>query len=152
MPEALGDHDDDWLIGQMDDPTYWEPLMERRKPRGGVTLVNYNKRDALERLCLGEFNIAYMDLPPTCLRAAKLSASSTGQVVRSRSGRSALAGRGSDLRCSRSWTGTASAITRRRGSQPHGLCRAAQLSPQHLFGRGVRRLTRLPDGREPRFP
>lgn len=60
MPEALRDHDDDWLVGQMADPTYWEPFMERRKPKGGVTLVNYNKRDALERLCLGEFNIAYI--------------------------------------------------------------------------------------------
>lgn len=60
MPEALHDRDDDWLVNEMVDPAYWEPLMERRTPTGGVSLVNYNKRDALERLCLGEFNIAYV--------------------------------------------------------------------------------------------
>lgn len=32
----------------------------RRKPKGGISMVKYNKRDALERLCLGEFNIAYI--------------------------------------------------------------------------------------------
>jgi hypothetical protein len=60
MPEALADHDDDWLVERMGDSIYRMTQMERRKPKGGVTLVNYNKRDALERLCLGEFNIAYV--------------------------------------------------------------------------------------------
>jgi hypothetical protein len=59
MPEALAYHDDDWLVAQMTSPTYW---LERspRRTRSGVTMVNYNKRDALERLCFGEFNIAYI--------------------------------------------------------------------------------------------
>jgi hypothetical protein len=60
MPEALGEHDDDWLTQQMRDPAYWLSAYPRRKPSGGMTMVNYNKQDALQRLCLGEFNIAYI--------------------------------------------------------------------------------------------
>jgi hypothetical protein len=59
MPEALESHDDDWLVTEMSSQTYWLEKSPRRT-RSGVTMVNYNKRDALERLCLGEFNIAYI--------------------------------------------------------------------------------------------
>lgn len=60
MPVALAERDDDWLVAEMADPAFWMPKYPRRKPKGGVTMVDYNKRDALERLCFGEFNIAYI--------------------------------------------------------------------------------------------
>ncbi|HWX88063.1 MAG TPA: hypothetical protein VNX67_07810 [Solirubrobacteraceae bacterium] len=59
MPEALAVHDDDWLVGQMAPAEYWQNTLTRRT-RSGVTMVDYNKRDALEKLCFGEFNIAYI--------------------------------------------------------------------------------------------
>src|ERR1700679_1092436 len=31
-----------------------------RKTKNGTTMVNYDKQDALERLCFGDFNIAYI--------------------------------------------------------------------------------------------
>jgi hypothetical protein len=59
MPEALASKDDGWLVSEMSAPAYW---LDRspRKTKNGVTMVNYNKQDALERLCFGEFNIAYI--------------------------------------------------------------------------------------------
>jgi hypothetical protein len=60
MPVALSEQDDDWLRAEMADPAFWMPKYPRRKPKGGFTMVEYNKRDALERLCFGEFNIAYI--------------------------------------------------------------------------------------------
>ena len=60
MPVALRSETDDWLVEQMAEPDYWAPYLTRRKPKGGFTNVDYNKRDALERLCRGEFNIAYI--------------------------------------------------------------------------------------------
>jgi hypothetical protein len=60
MPEALAEHDDEWLKNRMADPTFWMEKYPRRKPKGGFSMVNYNKDDALERLCFGEFNIAYI--------------------------------------------------------------------------------------------
>lgn len=59
MPEALAVRDDDWLTTQMSPDQYWE-LRSPRRTRSGITMVNYNKRDALERLTFGEFNIAYI--------------------------------------------------------------------------------------------
>ncbi len=59
MPEALALHDDDWLAAEMSQSEYWQDRSPRRT-KTGVTMVNYNKRDALERLCYGEFNIAYI--------------------------------------------------------------------------------------------
>lgn len=60
MPVALRSQTDDWLLEQLADARYWQPYLTRRKPKGGFTEVDYNKRDALERLCYGEFNIAYI--------------------------------------------------------------------------------------------
>lgn len=59
MPEALASEGDDWLVNEMGRVEYW---MDRspRKTKNGITMVNYNKQDALERLCYGEFNIAYI--------------------------------------------------------------------------------------------
>jgi hypothetical protein len=59
MPEALASKDDDWLASEMKLVAYW---LDRspRKTKNGITMVNYNKQDALERLCFGEFNIAYI--------------------------------------------------------------------------------------------
>lgn len=59
MPEALASKDDDWLASEMKPAAYW---LDRspRKTKSGVTMINYNKRDALERLCFDEFNIAYI--------------------------------------------------------------------------------------------
>jgi hypothetical protein len=68
MPEALTSRDDDWLVSQMASSTYWLPKSPRRT-RSGVTMVNYNKQDALDRLCLGEFNIAYIRGLAHALRA-----------------------------------------------------------------------------------
>lgn len=59
MPEALRSHDDDWLVAEMSSPEYWMSSSPRRT-KSGVTMVSYNKRDALERLVFGEFNIAYI--------------------------------------------------------------------------------------------
>lgn len=56
MPVALKEQTDIWLSEQMDIPTYWQP--ERWDKRG--RWVNYNKAQALEILCAGEFNIAYI--------------------------------------------------------------------------------------------
>ncbi len=59
MPEALASKDDDWLVGEMSSPAY-RMDQSPRKTKNGITMVNYNKQDALERLCFGEFNIAYI--------------------------------------------------------------------------------------------
>lgn len=77
MPDALRGRNDDWLASEMADLTYWEPALVRRKRKGGVTLVDYNKRDALERLCFGEFNIAYV----RGLARAPLARGETAAVV-----------------------------------------------------------------------
>jgi len=60
MPSALAEHDDEWLLGEMDQAEYWSDAWPRRNPSGTVTMVRYNKEDALKRLCYGEFNIAYI--------------------------------------------------------------------------------------------
>jgi hypothetical protein len=59
MPEALASKDDDSLVGEMGRVEYW---LDRspRKTKNGITMVDYNKQDALERFCFGEFNIAYI--------------------------------------------------------------------------------------------
>jgi hypothetical protein len=57
MPEALASKDDDWLVGEMSSAVCWMDKSPR-KTKSGITMVNYNKQDALERLCFGEFNIA----------------------------------------------------------------------------------------------
>lgn len=56
MPEALQSHTDVWLAEQMLNPEHWQP--ERWDKRG--RWVKYNKDQALELLCSGEFNIAYI--------------------------------------------------------------------------------------------
>jgi hypothetical protein len=59
MPAALAEHDDEWLRGQMSDIGYWDTHLVR-KTKNGETLVDYNKEEAARKLCLGEFNIAYI--------------------------------------------------------------------------------------------
>ena len=55
MPQALEAHDDEWLRSQMGNHSYWEDyLLRRGKP------VDYNKPDAIQKLTIGEFNIAYI--------------------------------------------------------------------------------------------
>ena len=55
MPKALLEHDDDWLAETMDHHSFWEShLWRRAKP------VEYDRIDAIEKLCVGEFNIAYI--------------------------------------------------------------------------------------------
>lgn len=55
MPEALEKHNDDWLVEQIRQDAYWFPkLLRRGKP------VEYNKREAAEKLCTSEFNVAYI--------------------------------------------------------------------------------------------
>jgi hypothetical protein len=56
MPKALMKRTDIWFSEQMDKPAYWKA--ERWDKRG--RWVNYNKAQALEILCAGEFNIAYI--------------------------------------------------------------------------------------------
>lgn len=55
MPQALGRESDDWLVAQMNDPAFWQPYLLRRG-----THVDYNKSEAIEKLAIGEFNIAYI--------------------------------------------------------------------------------------------
>jgi hypothetical protein len=59
MRDALAAEDDDWLVSEMSATAYWVDRSPR-KTKNGITMVNYNKQDALERLCFGEFNIAYI--------------------------------------------------------------------------------------------
>ncbi len=59
MPEALTEQDDEWLRERMSDLAYWDTHLAR-KTKKGITLVDYNKADAIRRLCFGEFNIAYI--------------------------------------------------------------------------------------------
>lgn len=59
MPEALTEQDDEWLREQMSDLGYWDTHLTRHTKQG-VKLVEYNKPDAIQKLCLGEFNIAYI--------------------------------------------------------------------------------------------
>ncbi|HYJ22888.1 MAG TPA: hypothetical protein VEW07_12810 [Solirubrobacterales bacterium] len=59
MPEALVRQDDEWLYGQMSDLNYWDTHLTR-KTKQGIKLVDYNKADAIRKLCFGEFNIAYI--------------------------------------------------------------------------------------------
>ena len=59
MREALAVRDDDWLLEKMSPLEYWQSKSPRRT-KTGITMVNYNKQDALERLCVGEFNIAFI--------------------------------------------------------------------------------------------
>lgn len=60
MPQAIAEHDDDWLAQEMGHPQYWLEKAVRRTQKGGTTLVDYDKDDALRRLTSGEFNIAYV--------------------------------------------------------------------------------------------
>lgn len=59
MVAALAERDDAWLMQEMSPAEFWMPKSPRRT-KTGVIMVNYNKADALERLCFGEFNIAYI--------------------------------------------------------------------------------------------
>lgn len=59
MPEALAERDDDSLLQRMNSAGHWLPTLSRRT-NSGVTQVNYDKQDALEKLTFGEFNIAYI--------------------------------------------------------------------------------------------
>jgi hypothetical protein len=60
-PEALAEHDDDWLYDQMDRADYWVARLQRRA-RGGRGWTSYavNRPEHLGRLCFGEFNRAYV--------------------------------------------------------------------------------------------
>lgn len=59
MPFALTEQDDDWLVQQVSELDFWLEKSPRRT-KSGTTMVAYNKSDAIQRLCLGEFNIAYI--------------------------------------------------------------------------------------------
>jgi hypothetical protein len=59
MPEALAEQDDEWLREQMSDLSYWDTHLTRTTKQG-IKLVDYNKSDAIRKLCFGEFNIAYI--------------------------------------------------------------------------------------------
>lgn len=59
MPEALMEHTDDWLLEGLSSPGLWLETLSRRT-KSGVTQVEYNKREAAEKLAYGEFNIAYI--------------------------------------------------------------------------------------------
>jgi hypothetical protein len=65
MPTALEEQTDVWLAAQMDAADYWQP--QRWDKRG--RWVNYSKPYALEILCIGEFNIAYIRGLARALRA-----------------------------------------------------------------------------------
>jgi hypothetical protein len=61
MPEALAEHDDDWLYDRMDHAAYWVTRLPRRGRGGhGWTTYAVNRPEHLRRLCLGEFNVAYV--------------------------------------------------------------------------------------------
>lgn len=60
MPRALADHDDLWLLEQLDVLAYWRPFELREGQDGTVSKLYYNKRDALIELSLREFNVAYI--------------------------------------------------------------------------------------------
>jgi hypothetical protein len=59
MREALAERDDTWLQRQMLNIDFWRPFLIHNT-KGGEKLVDYNKPDAVRKLCLGEFNIAYV--------------------------------------------------------------------------------------------
>ncbi|MDQ2851068.1 MAG: hypothetical protein M3Y49_10105 [Actinomycetota bacterium] len=59
MPKGLGAHDDEWLLAEMSAAEYWM-AKSPRQTKNVVTMVNYNKQNALERLVYSEFNIAYI--------------------------------------------------------------------------------------------
>lgn len=60
MPDAIANHDDDWLWDQMHDPTLWRSRRPRRLKGGGYSQMRVNLKWACDLLCLGEFNIAYV--------------------------------------------------------------------------------------------
>ncbi|NRQ49200.1 hypothetical protein [Aeromicrobium stalagmiti] len=64
MPQALEAHDDEWLRSQMTDSSFWDPHLLRQGK-----LVEYNKPDAIQKLTLGEFNIAYIRGVATVLQS-----------------------------------------------------------------------------------
>lgn len=68
MPDALIGHNDDWLRERMSDLSYWDTHLTRNTKQG-VKLVDYNKPDAIQKLCYGEFNIAYIRGLATALSA-----------------------------------------------------------------------------------
>lgn len=55
MPEALFEHDDEWLQSQLDVPEFWQPHLLRRGK-----IVQYDQADAIQKLAIGEFNTAYV--------------------------------------------------------------------------------------------
>jgi len=68
MREALAERDDEWLRAQMSNLEFWNTHLVRRT-KNGETLVNYDKPEAVRKLCLGEFNIAYIRGLATALLA-----------------------------------------------------------------------------------
>jgi hypothetical protein len=60
MPDALENRNDDWLWGQMNDPTLWRSHRPRRLKSGGYSQMRVNLKGACDLLCFGEFNIAYV--------------------------------------------------------------------------------------------
>lgn len=60
MPEALANHDDDWLVDQMLDPSFWRSHRPRKLKSGGYSQSRVSPSWASKLLCLGEFNIAYV--------------------------------------------------------------------------------------------
>ncbi len=58
MLEALAAHDDEWLAQQMRDPRCW---IAKAPPRKGQSKwVDYNRDEAVRRLAMTEFNVAYV--------------------------------------------------------------------------------------------
>lgn len=60
MPEALANRDDDWLVEQMLDPSFWRSHRPRKLKSGGYSQSRVSPSWASKLLCLGEFNIAYV--------------------------------------------------------------------------------------------
>jgi hypothetical protein len=94
MPGALASKDDHWLVNEMGLVEHW---MDRspRMTKNGITMVNYNKPDALERLCFGEFNSRTSeDLLALYSREERRHAWCTAPIRRTNRAPSAQLGRG----------------------------------------------------------
>src|SRR5436190_1004075 len=55
MPEALQDHDDDWLFGQMTDATFFRSSRPRHLKDGRMSSSQLKPENAARVLCFSEF-------------------------------------------------------------------------------------------------
>ena len=68
LEEAIRNHDDAWLENELRTRNYMKDKVERRKPKGGSTIVNVPV-NASQMLAEGEFNRFYAR--GLCLKAIK---------------------------------------------------------------------------------